>query len=288
MRATSRVVDVSINTVTKLLLDAGYACAAHHDETVRNVPAGRIECDEVWAFCHAKQRNVPTAKAAPPGAGDVWTWTAFDRDTKMILAYKVGDRSGEMAMEFMADLRSRVAARVQITTDAYRPYAEAVEAAFGGQADYAQIVKLYGGAARAIIKSGETEATRRYSPAQFTAIVKRVVSGLPDIRSISTSFVERNNLSIRMSLRRFTRLTNGFSKRVEHHTCALALYFCYYNFVRIHGSLRVTPAMAAGVDAQLRDVEWIVDMVDARAPKPNRPKTYRKRTLDSCGPSRHM
>ena len=277
MRAASRVADVSINTVTKLLIDAGSACAAHHDETVRGVRAERIECDEIWAFCYSKKKNVAQATAAPPEAGDIWTWTAFDRDSKMILSYRVGDRSGEMAMAFMADLRSRVTGRVQISSDAHKAYAEAVEAAFGGEADYAQIVKLYGKAAREVIKSGHSEAARRYSPQQFTAIIKKVISGMPPIQSISTSFVERNNLTMRMSLRRFTRLSNGFSKRAERHVAALSLYFTFYNFARIHTTLKTTPAMAAGVDTRLRDVEWIVDMVDARAPKPNRPTKYKPR-----------
>lgn len=268
MRSISRVVDVSINTVTKLLVDAGEACLALHDEKVRNVTASRIQCDEIWSFCHAKQKNVAKAKAAPEGAGDVWTWTAIDADTKLMVAYFVGDRGAESAMCLMDDLRDRLANRVQLTTDGHKAYLDAVEGAFGGDVDYAQLVKLYG---PAISSPG------RYSPAECIGARKTPVEGRPDKAHISTSHVERMNLSIRMQNRRFTRLTNAFSKKLDNHIHALALYFAFYNFVRIHKSLKVTPAMAAGVTDKLWSMEDIVALVDARRPVPGKRGPYKKR-----------
>jgi IS1 family transposase len=268
MRSISRVADVSINTVSKLLVEAGEACLAIHDETVRNVNASRIQCDEIWSFCHAKQKNVATAKAAPEGAGDVWTWTAIDADTKLIVSYFVGDRSGDSAIELMDDLRDRIANRVQITTDGHRAYVEAVEGAFGGDVDYAQLVKLYG---------PTVTAPGRYSPAECTGIKKIRREGNPDIAHVSTSFVERQNLTMRMSMRRFTRLTNGFSKKLENHVHALALYFAFYNFVRIHKTLRMSPAMAAGITDRLWSLDDIVAKIDALAPAPKVRGPYKKR-----------
>ena len=272
MRAASRIAKVSINTVTKLMVEAGEACAAYHDEAVHNVDARKVQCDEIWAFCYAKEKNVARAKAAPRGAGDVWTWTALDSDSKMILSYEVGDRSSTTAIEFMDDLRSRLASRVQLTTDGHKAYLEAIEGAFGGDVDYAQLVKLYGDA---------PEKEKRYSPATCVGTHKRRVEGNPDVRDVSTSYVERQNLTMRMGMRRFTRLTNAFSKKLENHLLMLSLYFVHYNFVRIHNSLRMTPAMAAGVDDTLHDMEWIVSLIDARAAKPSRPATYRKREISN-------
>ena len=272
MRSVSRVAGVSINTVSKLMVEAGEACAAYHDETVRDVTASTVQCDEIWAFCYAKEKNVARAKAAPPKAGDVWTWTAIEADSKMILAYEVGDRSGATAIEFMDDLRSRLANRVQLTTDGHKAYLEAVEGAFGSDVDFAQLVKLYGEA---------PDAEKRYSPATCIGTRKRRVEGDPDPAQVSTSYVERHNLTMRMGMRRFTRLTNAFSKKLENHLLMLSLYFVHYNFVRIHKSLRMSPAMAAGVSDTLRDMEWIVALIDARAPKPNRPATYRKRQISN-------
>jgi IS1 family transposase len=271
MRSISRVADVSINTVTKLLEDAGEACLAIHDETVRNVQASRIQCDEIWSFCHAKQKNVATAKAAPEGAGDVWTWTAIDADTKLIVSYNVGDRSGESAMDLMDDLRSRLANRVQLTTDGHKAYLEAVEGAFGADVDFAQLVKLYG---------PTITAPGRYSPAECIGAKKLRVEGNPDIDHVSTSYVERQNLTMRMSMRRFTRLTNGFSKKLDNHIHALALYFAFYNFCRIHKTLRMSPAMAAGITDRLWSLEDIVARIDAAAPasKPRGP--YKKRSAE--------
>lgn len=269
MRSISRITGVSINTVTKLLIDAGQACAAYHDETVRDVKASRVQCDEIWSFCYAKDKNVATAKKAPEGAGDVWTWTALDSDTKMILAYEVGDRSGATAIEFMDDLRARLANRVQLTTDGHKAYLEAVEGAFGGAIDYAMLIKLYGS------QGGDTPE-KRYSPAECTGARKEVIEGKPVKAHISTSHVERNNLTMRMGMRRFTRLTNAFSKKLENHLHMLSLYFVHYNFCRIHKTLKMAPAMAAGVSKTLRDVEWIVSLIDARAPKPSPRGPYRK------------
>ncbi|MET3762307.1 IS1 family transposase [Sphingomonas sp. UYEF23] len=268
MRSISRVVDVSINTVTKLLEQAGEACLALHDETVHNVKASRIQCDEIWSFCHAKQKNVATAKAAPEGAGDMWTWTAIDADTKLIVSYHVGSRSGEDAMVLMDDLRARLANRVQITTDGHRAYVEAVEGAFGGDVDYAQLVKLYGPTA---------SAPGRYSPAECTGIKKIRREGNPDIDHVSTSYVERQNLTMRMSMRRFTRLTNAFSKKFDNHVHALSLYFVFYNFCRIHKTLRMSPAMAAGVTDRLWSLDDVLARIDADAPTPKARGPYKKR-----------
>ena len=268
MRSISRVADVSINTVSKLLVEAGEACLAIHDETVRNVKASRVQCDEIWSFCHAKQKNVATAKAAPEGAGDVWTWTALDADTKLIVSYFVGDRSGESAMVLMDDLRDRLANRVQLTTDGHKAYLEAVEGAFGADVDFAQLVKMYG---------PTITAPGRYSPAECTGIKKIRREGSPDIAHVSTSYVERQNLTMRMSMRRFTRLTNAFSKKLDNHIHALALYFAFYNFCRIHKTLRITPAMAAGVTDRLWSLEDIVAKIDEMAPAPKKRGPYAKR-----------
>ncbi len=271
MRSISRVVDVSFNTVVKLLADAGAACAAYHDETVRNVAAERVQCDEIWSFCYAKAKNVPAAKKAPAVAGDVWTWTALDAGSKLIVGWLVGGRDAEYANEFMQDVASRLANRVQLTTDGHVAYLEAVEAAFGAGVDFAQLVKLYGAA------PAGSEQERRYSSGKCVGTRKEHFEGKPDPKHISTSYVERQNLTMRMSMRRYTRLTNAFSKRIENHCRALALYFVWYNFVRIHKSLRVTPAMAAGVTDTLRDMEWVVSLIDARAPKLGPRGSYKKR-----------
>ena len=269
MRSISRTVGVSINTVTKMLVDAGEACAAYHDEAVRDVQARKVQCDEIWSFCYAKAKNVPTAKAAPQGAGDVWTWTALESETKLILAWEVGDRSGATALEFMDDLRSRLANRVQLTTDGHKAYLEAVEGAFGADVDFAQLVKIYG-------DDPQKGPERKYSPSVCKGARKQRVEGNPDVAAISTSHVERQNLTRRMGMRRFTRLTNGFSKKLENHLHMLSIYFVHYNFCRMHKSLRMSPAMAAGVSDTLRDFEWMCELIDARAPKPSRPKTYKK------------
>lgn len=270
MRAISRMTGVSINTVSKLLVDAGNACAAFHDAAVRNVKAERIQADEVWSFCYAKQKNVAKAKAAPEEAGDVWTWTALDADSKMIVSYLVGGRDADYASAFMTDLAGRLANRVQLTTDGHKAYLEAVEGAFGGDVDYAMLVKIYG-------EPQGTKQERRYSPGECCGTRKDVIEGEPVKKDISTSYVERSNLSLRMHNRRFTRLTNAFSKKFENHVHMISLYTVYYNFVRIHKSLKMTPAMAAGVTDELLEMEDIVKLIDKAAPKPGRPKTYKRR-----------
>lgn len=267
MRSIARVVGVSFNTVDKLLQDAGIACAAFHDATVRNVPAKRVQCDEIWSFCYAKAKNVADAKSAPDGAGDVWTWTALDADSKLIVSWLVGGRDAEYANEFMDDVANRLSTRVQLTTDGHGAYLDAVKGAFGADVDFAQLVKAYGPA---------PEAQRRYSPPVCVGAHKEPFNGKPDPKHISTSYVERQNLTMRMSMRRFTRLTNAFSKRVHNHCHALALYFVWYNFVRIHKSLRVTPAMAAGVTDRLWEMEDIVGLIDAAAPKPGPRGAYKR------------
>ncbi len=269
MRSIARVADVSFNSVAKLLVDTGKVCAAFHDDTVRNVEARRVQVDEIWSFTYAKQKNVATAKAAPEEAGDTWTWTALDADSKLIVSYLVGGRDSEYAMAFMDDLRSRLANRVQLTSDGHKAYLEAVEGAFGGDIDYAMLVKMYGAAPESV--------KGRYSPAECIGARKRSVEGDPDPKHVSTSYAERDNLTMRMAMRRFTRLTNAFSKKFENHVHMVALYTVWYNFARIHKTLRITPAMAAGITDTLRDMEWIVSLIDERAPKLGRRGGYKKK-----------
>ena len=269
IRATARTAEVSKNTVLKLLVDAGKACAAFQDEALRDLPCKRIQCDEIWSFIYCKDKTVKRAKAAPMAAGDVWTWTAICADTKLVPAWRLGDRSGMTAIDLMDDLRARLANRVQLTTDGHKAYLEAVEGAFGGDVDYATLVKIYGGS------TGSKGHEKKYSPAECTGIKKRTIEGRPDDDHISTSYVERQNLTMRMSMRRFTRLKNAFSKKVENHAWSVALHFMHYNFCRIHRTLKVTPAMEAGVTDRLWDLEDIIRLIDEAAPKPNRPKHYR-------------
>ncbi len=268
MRSISRVADVSINTVSALLVDAGKACAAHHDATVRGVRAKRIQADEIWSFCYAKEKNVATAKAAPEDAGDVWTWTALDADSKLIVSYLVGGRDADYANEFMQDVAGRLANRVQLTTDGHKAYLEAVEGAFGADIDYAMLIKHYG---------APVGALGRYSPGECTGIELRRVEGRPALSHVSTSYTERQNLTMRMSMRRFTRLTNAFSKKAENHTHALALYFTFYNFVRQHKTLRCSPAMAAGLSTTLWSMEDVVALIDAAAEPAKARGTYKPR-----------
>jgi IS1 family transposase len=270
IRAVTRVTGASKNTVIKLLIDAGNACASYHGEHVRGLKSKRIQVDEIWSFTYAKEKNVPTAKAAPDEAGDTWTWTAIDADTKLIVSYLVGGRDSEYAMAFMDDLASRLTSRVQLTSDGHKAYLEAVEGSFGGDVDYAMLVKLYGAAPEA--------AKGRYSPAQCIGARKERIEGKPDPKHVSTSYAERQNLTMRMHMRRFTRLTNAFSKKVENHEYAVALHAMYYNFVRIHSKLRVTPAMAAGVADRLWEVSDIVALVEAveAAAAPKKRGPYKK------------
>ena len=272
MRSITRITGVSINTVAKLLNCAGDACAAYHDEHVRGIRGHRrIECDEIWSFVYAKERAVRHAKSAPDGVGDACTFTAIDAKAKLFVSYLVGgERDGETALAFMDDLRSRLEDRPQLSTDGLAAYREAVEGAFGGDVDFAQVIKEYG-------KEPGEDNERRYSPPVCTNIEKRRVEGDPDFHRANTSYVERHNLTMRMGMRRFTGLTNAFSKRIEKHWAMVSLYTLHYNFCRIHKTLRVTPAMEIGLTDTVHDMEWIVGLIDARAPTPNRPKTYRKK-----------
>ena len=274
MRSISRVCDVSINTVSKLLVDAGKACAAFHDATVQNVKTRRCQVDEIWSFTAAKQKNVRNMKAPVEGAGDTWTWTAIDAESKLIISWLVGGRDSDYAMAFMDDLRSRLANRVQLTSDGHRAYLEAVEGVFGGDVDYAQLVKLYGAAPESM--------KGRYSPAECIGARKERIEGNPDPKHVSTSYAERQNLTMRMQMRRFTRLTNAFSKKFENHMHMVAIYTVWYNFVKQHKTLKgLSPAMAAGVSETLWSVADLAEMVDAAAPKPGKRGPYKKTAQNS-------
>jgi IS1 family transposase len=262
MRSVSRLADVSINTVAKLLMDAGKFCAAYHDANIRGVKAKRVQVDEIWSFTYAKQKNVAEAKAAPAGAGDTWTWTAIEADTKLIISHFVGGRDGECGAWFMNDAAERVANRIQITSDGHKAYLEAVEGAFGADVDYAMLNKIYG--------ASSDSAKGRYSPADCIGIKKEAITGKPDMKHVSTSYAERSNLTMRMHNRRFTRLTNAFSKKFESHAHIVAIWAVWYNFLRIHKTLRVTPAIAAGLSATVLDWSDIVTAMDADAPNQKR------------------
>jgi IS1 family transposase len=253
IRSTVRITGAAKNTVVKLLVDVGAACSAYQNKHLRNLPCQRIQVDEIWSFTYAKAKNVPTAKAAPAGAGDTWTWTAICADTKLVPCWLVGPRDGEYALAFIDDLRQRLENRVQLTSDGLKAYLDAIEEAFGDDVDYAVLQKLYG---------TPPEAEKRYSPAQCIGAKRDLVTGNPDPKHVSTSYVERQNLTMRMAMRRFTRLTNAFSKKLANHEAAIALHFMHYNFVRIHQTLRVTPAMAAGMTDRLWSVEDIAALLD--------------------------
>ena len=257
LRATARITGVARMTVEKLLRDLGAACQDFHHANVRNLKTRRVQADEIWAFCYAKAKNVtPEMKEKNPDAGDVWTWTAIDADSKLVISWQVGDRSAVEAYGLMHDVRSRVDNRVQLTTDGLSFYFRAVESAFGADVDYATLTKIYGG--------GHTgrDSGGRYSPARFQGSVRATVKGYPDAGHVSTSFVERNNLTMRMHMRRFTRLTNGFSKKVSMHAASVALHFTYYNFCKVHTTLRVTPAMEAGLSNHVWDITELVSILE--------------------------
>jgi IS1 family transposase len=254
IRATCRMSGVAKNTVTKLLVDMGKACEEYQDETLRNLPCKRIQCDEIWSFCHAKEKNVAPEHQVELGYGDMWTWTAIDADTKLVPTWLVGERNAWWASAFIRDLAGRLANRVRLTTDGHRPYLEAVEESFGADIDYAVLIKLFG--------SEGPAAERRYSPAVCTGSSKRPIGGQPDPAYISTSYAERQNLTMRMSMRQFTRLTNAFSKKMENLECAVALHFMYYNFARPHQTLKgKTPAMTVGVSDHPWTIEEIVGLL---------------------------
>lgn len=242
LRAVSRLADCSINTVTKLLVDVGTACAEHQDTALRNLPCKRVQCDEIWSFVYARDKNASQEMKDAGLAGDIWTWTALCADTKLMVSWALGRRDIETAIEFMTDVAGRLANRVQLTTDGHKPYLNAVEAAFGEDIDYARLVKVYS------------------NKGDFVAATKNPVVGAPKAADISTSYVERSNLTMRMHMRRFTRLTNAFSKKVENHMHAISLHFMYYNFGKVHKTLRVTPAMQAGVTDHVWSLEQIVNV----------------------------
>jgi IS1 family transposase len=254
IRSTCRMTGASKGAVTKLIADLGPVCAAYMDQAFHGLPCKVLEVDEIWAFCSAKEKNVPAKHKGQPGWGDTWTFTALCADTKLIPSWLVGPREEETATLFLADLAGRLAGRAQITSDGHSMYPGAIESTFAGNADYAQIVKSYG---------SSPEAEKRYSPAVCIGCKKERVQGSPDMSRVSTSYVERSNLGIRIGLRRFTRLTNAFSKKLENHCAALAIYFMHYNFARIHGTIRCSPAMAAGVTPHLWSVEEIVRLLPA-------------------------
>lgn len=254
MGSVSRITGVSFNTVVKLLIDAGHACAAFHDVTVRGITAKSIQADEIWSFSYAKQKNVKFAKAALEGAGDVWTWTAIDADSKLIVSWHVGDRSQHTGIAFMGDLKARLANRVQLTTDGHKAYLKAV-AVVDFDADYAMLNKIF---------ATDYAGAGRYSPPKCIGAIKNPIMGNPDPDLINTSFAERKNLTMRMSTHRFTRLTNAFSKKFENHCHALALYFVFYNFCRFHKTLGATPAMAAGLVDKVLKMTDVVALIDAR------------------------
>jgi IS1 family transposase len=254
IRSTVRLTGVAKNTVTKLLVELGAACAEYQNQTIKNLNSHRVQCDEIWSFCYAKRKNVtPEIAEAHPDAGDVWTWTAIDADSKLCVSFAVGDRSARTAVPFIEDVASRLRHRIQLTTDSHHAYLNAVEDTFGGQIDYAMLNKIYAQASKG-------DATR-YSPAECIGTTTKVIAGDPDPKHISTSYVERQNLTMRMHMRRFTRLTNAFSRKVENHMAAVALYFMWYNFGRIHQTLRVTPAMEAGIAERVWTVEEIVKLL---------------------------
>jgi IS1 family transposase len=252
LRATSRITGVARMTIEKLLRDLGAACEIYQSETLRNLPCKRVQCDEIWSFCYAKAKNVPAEKKGTFGYGDIWTWTAICADTKLAVSWLVGTRDAGAAHQFMQDVASRLRHRIQLTTDAHKPYLAAVEDAFGSDIDYATLQKLYG---------EDPQPDKRYSPAKCLGVECKIRQGDPNPKHISTSYVERQNLTMRMSMRRFTRLTNAFSKKAEMHAHSVALHFMYYNFAKVHQTLRVTPAMEAGISDHVWSVEEIIQLL---------------------------
>jgi IS1 family transposase/lambda repressor-like predicted transcriptional regulator len=264
LRSTSRMARVSINTVTKLLIDAGEACARYQHDVMRNLTCKRLQLDEIWSFCYAKEKNVPDELRGQPGYGDVWTFVAIDAETKIVPSWLVGLRDGCFATTFVQDLASRLTHRVQITTDGHRMYLDAMEEGFGGEVDFAQLIKHYGSAGQP--ENPET----RYSPGECCGTTKNIVTGAPEREHISTSYIERQNLTMRMRMRRFTRLTNAFSKKLENHEHAVALHFFHYNFIRRHQTLRMPPALKAHVTDHLWTLEELAELIDRHTRNPER------------------
>ncbi len=256
VNATCRMTGVAKNTVLKLLRELGEACDEYQDKHVRNVKSKRVQCDEIWSFCYAKDKNVPAGLKGQFGYGDVWTWTAIDADSKLLITWLVGNRDANDAQGFMRDVQSRLANQVQLTTDGLKVYLDAVEDAFGGEIDYAQLIKVYGEA------NPGRQSEIRYSPTKMLSCQTKVVAGDPDPKHISTSFSERHNLTIRMTNRRFTRLTNAYSKKIQNHEHAIALNFMHYNYCKIHSTLRVTPAMEAGLTDHVWEIEELLSLID--------------------------
>jgi IS1 family transposase len=257
IRATVRMTGVAKKTVMRLLCEIGEVCREYQDSAFRNLGCRRLQLDEIWSFCGAKEKNLPKEERGTLGRGDVWTWVAIDADTKLVPSWLVGKRDTECAIEFVNDLAARVKYRVQITSDGHRPYLVAVEEAFGATVDYAMLIKVYG---KPLTEGNDT----RYSPPECIGIETKIISGDPDAKHISTSYIERQNLTMRMHMRRFTRLTNAFSKKIENHAAAIALHYMHYNFCKIHQTLRVTPAMAAGVTDRVWDAEDVVRMLETK------------------------
>ena len=257
IRATVRMTGVAKNTVVKLLTDLGWACAVYQDRTLRDLPCKRLQCDEIWSFCYAKEKNVPESKMQEYGVGDVWTWTAIDADTKLVPSWFVGGRDAGAATRFMRDLAERLKGRVQLTTDGHQAYLNAVDRVFGDGIDYAMLVKLYGP------DSNPGKPETRYSPAKCNGSKKKSIKGNPDPEHISTSYAERANLTIRMSMPRFTRLANAFSKKIENHCFAIALHLMHYNFCRVHTTIKMTPAMAAGVSNHVWRIAELVGLLES-------------------------
>jgi IS1 family transposase len=269
IRATCRMTGVALNTVTKLLGDLGTVCSNYQNEVMQDLPCERVECDEIWSFCYSKQRNIPADKLGQFGYGDVWTWVAIDADTKLVPSYEIGSRDVNTAIAFMHDLAGRLSNRVQLTTDGHKPYLMAVEDAFEREVDYAQLIKIYG---------QDPQPQRRYSPAICLGADARPVFGDPDPAKISTSYIERQNLTMRMGMRRFTRLTNGFSKKIENLAAAVSLHFMHYNFCRVHKSLNgQTPAMAAGLTDHVWKLHEVIALLDEAESVPTRRGPYKKK-----------
>jgi len=266
IRSTSRMTSIARNTITKLLVDLGMACMKFHDVHIRNLRVRRLQCDEIWAYIGAKAKNVSSEKKEV-GWGDVWTWVGIDADTKLVVSYLVGGRGADWALDFMKDCASRIKGRVQVTTDGHKAYISAVEDSFGADVDYAQLQKIYG---------ASLENETRYSPATCIGCEMKVVSGDPDPKHVSTSYVERQNLTMRMHMRRFTRLTNAFSKKLDNHAYAVALHFMYCNYVRIHQTLRVTPAMESQLSDHVWTIEELLQMADSYMPRSVKRGPYKK------------
>jgi len=252
IRSTVRITGAAKNTVTKLLVELGHACWEYQNQTLRGLSSKHVQCDEIWSFVGCKEKNLPEAKRGDFGVGDVWTWTAMDADSKLMICWQVGERDAAAAYDLISDLESRLANRVQLTTDGLKMYLTAIEEVLGADIDYAMLVKLYG---------SDAEGEKRYSPPVSIGPERTPIMGRPDPKHISTRYVERQDLTVRMGLRRFTRLANAFSKKLENHACAVSLHFMYYNFARVHQTLKTSPAVAAGVTDHVWSVEEMVRLL---------------------------